>query len=181
MAKTRASYEKAILHALRKNSMPTSVLADKLGQNRSAVYRSCKKLESTFGLLASRKEAGQKKLFYFPKFREVMTSENHDNIQKEIKKSNEPENHLYPFFPKVRVWRLSAKALSELAGGASTAPPVKRARLMSELPGGPTTPPPVKGAMLVEEDLSMEEEFEGDVTQEPPLGRGGNRGGRKGG
>lgn len=131
--------EKAILNALRKNSLPTGELADRLGQSRSAVYRFCKKLEYQHGKLTSQKGYSLNRLYFFPKLQEVLTSENYDRIHEEIEKSDEPDVHLYPFSPRVRIWRLSPKALSEL-------------------PGKPTIPPPIKGARPMI----------GDATQEPP-------------
>lgn len=171
MPKTHLSHEKAILHALRKNSMPTSVLADKLGLSREAIYRCCLKLDEA-GWITSREGRSLKRIFYYPKFRQVVTSENYERIRKEIKKSDEADARLIPFPPKVRVWCLSPKALSELPGVPTMPPPVKGAKLMGELAGGPSTAPPG------EEDMAEAMECDGDVTLEPPPGRGGSRGGR---
>jgi hypothetical protein len=142
--------EKAILRALRHNTLPTDVLADELRQNRGTVYRSCKKLEDNYGFLASRTDFSLKRLFYFPKTQEVLTSENYDRIKDEIKESDDPDAHLYPFHPKVRIWRLSAKGL----------------QFLSSLPGEPTLPPPIKKKKLTN----------GDVTTHPPLKKARKKG-----
>ena len=60
--------------------MTTGQLAGRIGADREAVYRECRRLERQ-GRLASVQRRGARRVFFYPMTREVVTSANYDRVK----------------------------------------------------------------------------------------------------
>ena len=116
--------EKAIISALEGGSLSTRELAEIVGDKLSAVYNLCYRLEKKEKLLTSEISNSSRRAFYFPMTREVLTRDNYKRINDEIENADNPDVHLYSFYPKARLWSLPGEPVihPSLEGDPTTVP-----------------------------------------------------------